>query len=134
MLGKTTRFLVAVLAAPIALMAQTVTNDEAIHAVSQVYVGLPRLLRVSWREGPEYPMGIQDSAFEILDQTIISAGGFSRHPKDVVGKHPDAFDGQTSGFTKLTFLFDPKNTEEGWRRIADAPGPPRQAAATAVVG
>jgi hypothetical protein len=77
-------------------------------------------------------MGIQDSALGVLEEKIISAGGFSRHPKDVVKKNPDAFGGHPDGFTNLTFLFDPRKPDDGWTRIADAPGPPRQAAATAV--
>src|SRR5215207_4537889 len=114
------------------LLAQAPTTTEAQHAISAVYEKLPRLLKISWREGPEYPMGIQDSSFACLGDTIISAGGFSRHPKDVVARYADAFDGQPSGFTKLTFLLDLRRPDGVWTRIADAPGPPRQAAATAV--
>src|SRR5437870_2312504 len=94
--------LLARLLCPIGLTAQTpptTTTPEAVRAISQAYEALPRLLKISWQEGPEYPMGIQDSGLGVLDGKIVSAGGFSRHPKDVVAKHPDAFDGQPTGFT-----------------------------------
>jgi len=92
------------------------------------------MLKITWSEGPEYPMGIQESACGVLDGKLISAGGFTRHPKDVVRRYPDAFGGKPSGFTKLTFLFDPLHPEAGWARIADVPGPARQGGAAAVVG
>jgi N-acetylneuraminic acid mutarotase len=97
-------------------------------------------LRIEWREGPEYPMGIQDSALAVVDGVIVSAGGFTRHPKDVVKHYPDAFAGQplmngaASGFTALTFIFDPREAHAKWKRIANIPGPARQASASAVVG
>jgi len=95
---------------------------------------LKPMLRIAWTERPEYPMGIQDSACGVLDGKFVSAGGFTRSPKDIVKVFPDAFGGQLSGFTRLTFLFDPQRPEAGWMRIADIPGPARQGAATAVVG
>jgi len=92
------------------------------------------MLKITWTEGPEYPMGIQESACGILAGKFVSAGGFTRHPKDIVKLYPDAFDGKPNGFTKLTLVFDPRRPEAGWARIADIPGPPRQGAAAAVVG
>lgn len=92
------------------------------------------MLTITWSEGPEYPMGIQDSACGIVGGKFISAGGFSRHPKDILKQHPDAFGGQPSGFTNLTFALDLADPKGGWTRIADLPGPARQAAAAAVVG
>jgi len=35
--------------------------------------GVPQ---ITWTEGPEYPMGIQDSACGIVHGKLISAGGF----------------------------------------------------------
>ena len=119
---------------PIDLVADEPTEAEAIRAVSEVYAALPRMLNITWREGPEYPLGIQDSAFAVIDSQIVSAGGFSRFPKEVLDKYPDTFEGESSGFTKVSFLFDSVKPAIGWTRIADVPGPPRQAAAAAVVG
>lgn len=91
------------------------------------------LLHIEWRLGPDYPMGIQDSAVGVVDGKVISAGGFTRYPLNILTAHPDAFGGQPSGFTKLTFVFDPLHEAAGWQRIADLPGPARQGPAVAVV-
>ena len=91
------------------------------------------MLRIEWRLGPDYPMGIQDSAVGIVNGKVVSAGGFTRHPLDIVKRIPDAFGGEPSGFTRLAFALDPKDESAGWKRIADMPGPPRQGAAVAVV-
>jgi len=93
----------------------------------------PPILKIEWREGPEYPMGIQDSVMGVLSGQLISAGGFTRHPKDVVKKFPDAFRGRPHGFTRLAFRLDLAQEKAGWMRLADIPGPPRQGAAMAVV-
>jgi N-acetylneuraminic acid mutarotase len=101
---------------------------------------LPRLLKITWREGPEYPLGIQDSAFAVVKREIVSAGGFSRHPKDVAKHYPDAFAGEpatggvASGFTGIAFTINPTDPAATWTRIVNIPGPPRQAAATVTVG
>lgn len=92
------------------------------------------MLRVDWREGPEYPLGIQDAVIGVVGSQVVAAGGFTRWPKDVLQLHPDAFGGEPSGFTSLTFAFDPAHAAAGWRRLPNMPGPPRQGAAYAVVG
>lgn len=92
---------------------------------------LKPLLKIEWRLGPDYPMGIQDSAVGCVGGKIVSAGGFTRHPLDICKQYPDAFGGESSGFTKLSFAFDPKNESAGWTRIPDMPGPARQGGAVA---
>lgn len=92
------------------------------------------LLTIRWRLGPDYPMGIQDSAVGYVGGRIVSAGGFTRHPLDILTRHPDAFGGKPSGFTKLAFALDPKHEALGWKRIPDVPGPARQGPAVAVAG
>jgi N-acetylneuraminic acid mutarotase len=94
---------------------------------------LKPILKIEWRLGPDYPMGVQDSAVGIVNGKVVSAGGFTRHPLDIVKQIPDAFGGEPSGFTRLAFALDAKNESAGWKRIADIPGPPRQGAAVAVV-
>lgn len=94
---------------------------------------LKPLLKIDWRLGPDYPLGIQDPAVGIIHGKLVAAGGFSRDPLDIVKKYPQAFGGEPSGFTKLSFVFDPKNESAGWTRIPDRPGPARQGAAVAVV-
>jgi hypothetical protein len=95
---------------------------------------LAPMLKIRWRLGPDYPMGIQDSAVGYLGGRIVSAGGFTRHPLGILTIYPDAFGGQPSGFTKLSFALDPSHEELRWQRIADIPGPARQGGAVAVVG
>jgi hypothetical protein len=94
---------------------------------------LKPMIEIKWRLGPDYPMGIQDSAVGMIHGKLISAGGFTRHPKDIVKQYPDAFGGEPSGFTKLAFALDPKDESAGWKRIADLPGPARQGMSVAVV-
>jgi hypothetical protein len=94
---------------------------------------LKPMLKIDWRLGPDYPMGIQESAVGCVGGKIVCAGGFTRHPRDICKKNPKAFGGAASGFTKLSFVFDPKNESAGWTRITDMPGPARQGAAVAVV-
>jgi len=91
------------------------------------------LLEVQWRLGPDYPMGIQDSAVGYVGGKIVSAGGFTRHPLSILARYPDAFGGRQSGFTKLAFALAPGREELGWQRIPDVPGPARQGGAVAVV-
>ena len=92
------------------------------------------MLGITWREGPEYPMGIQDSALGVVEGKVVSAGGFTRWPKEIVKTYPDAFGGAESGFTSLSFSFDPTNEDAGWTRMPDVPGPARQGSIPAVVG
>ena len=92
------------------------------------------MLHINWRHGPAYPLGIQDCSVGIIDGMVIAAGGFSRHPKGVLQDHPDAFDGEASGFTALTLALDPRVADAAWARLPDRPGPARQGAATATVG
>jgi N-acetylneuraminic acid mutarotase len=125
-LGKS--FIAAMLAA--ALGSQLSFADEY---TAPEQSELKPLLRIEWRLGPDYPMGIQDSAVGYIDGKLISAGGFTSYPLDVVKKYPDAFAGKAQGFTKLTFAFDPANESAGWQRIADMPDPARQGGAVAVV-
>ena len=81
------------------------------------------MLKIDWRQGPEYPLGIQDSAFGIIAGNIVSAGGFSRYPKDVVSHYPDTFAGGASGFTGITFAFDPASPTPVGRASRTSPAP-----------
>jgi len=91
------------------------------------------MLKIHWRLGPDYPMGIQDSAVGMIHGKLVSAGGFTRHPRDIVMQYPDAFGSQPSGFTRLAFAFDAADETAGWERIPYMPGPARQGAAVAMV-
>lgn len=91
------------------------------------------MLKIDWREGPEYPMGIQEPAMGVIGGHVVAAGGFTRSPKDVARRYPDAFGGEPSGFTSLGFALDLADQAAGWIRLPDIPGPPRQGAAHAVL-
>ena len=97
---------------------------------------------IQWRLGPDYPMGIQDSAVGYVGGKIVSAGGFTRYVPDVEGvlnKYGNIFGVDEyghplpSGFTNLALAFDPGNESAGWSRIPNLPGPARQGGAVAVV-
>lgn len=94
---------------------------------------LEPMLRIQWRLGPDYPMGIQDSALGYVGGKLVSAGGFTRHPLNIVRLHADAFGGMPSGFTLLSFALDAVQIDAAWQRIADMPRPARQGGAVAVV-
>ena len=112
------------------VVAVPVWAEEGIHAAR---TPLKPILKIRWRLAADYPMGIQDSAVGYLCGQVVSAGGFTRHPLDIVSRYPDAFGGEASGFTQLAFAIDPGREEHGWHRIADIPGPARQGGAVAVV-
>ena len=139
--GDTNMFKALVLLSTQAFLTMAVV--ACLAADNQDYrapVDLKPMLKIQWRLGPDYPMGIQDSAVGNVGDKIVSAGGFTRHPLDIVAKHPDAFGDEASGkkrqsgFTKLTFALDPAREDLGWQRIVDMPGPARQGNAVAVVG
>ena len=46
-------------------------------------------MKIDWTMGPPYPLGIQDSALGIVSGHLVSAGGFSRHPKEIVQQYPN---------------------------------------------
>jgi hypothetical protein len=94
---------------------------------------LKPILKIDWQLGPDYPMGIQDSAVGVINRKLVSAGGFTRHPLNILEQHPDAFGSEPSGFTKLTFALKLDSEPAEWHRIPDLPSPARQGAAVAVV-
>jgi hypothetical protein len=124
----------SVLFLPPSLLAETKPSREAVRAVSQAYEELPPLLEISWREAAEYPFGVQDSAVAMCSDRLVSVAGFSRHPKNAVAAYPDLFNGELNGFTAASFIFELSSSNARWTRIANAPGPPRQAAVAAAVG
>src|SRR5688572_25886414 len=105
------------LAQPLAVASNS--PGAGVSATPRLAVSADQALRISWSEGPEYPMGIQDSACGMVAGRLVSAGGFSRHTKGIAKQIPQAFGGAESGFTNLTFAYDPKRPKDGWARIAD---------------
>lgn len=112
------------------VFATAMSAQETDHSAP---TDLKPMLKIQWRLGTDYPMGIQDSALGYLSGQLVSAGGFTRHPLSIVARYPDAFGGEASGFTKLAFAIESGNDARDWQRIADVPGPARQGGAVAVV-
>jgi N-acetylneuraminic acid mutarotase len=71
-------------------------------------------------------MGIQQSAVSLLGNYLVSAGGATRYPKDVVKHYPGVFGGASQGCTSYTFALDVRQDAGHWTRIADMPGPCRE--------
>src|SRR4051794_9410846 len=84
------------------------------------------MLNIQWTFGPPYPMGIQLSAVGIVADSLISAGGATRYPKDVVTRYPNVFGGAPQGATSFTFALDTVKAGADWARIPDMPGPRRE--------
>jgi N-acetylneuraminic acid mutarotase len=86
----------------------------------------PKLLSIQWAFGPRYPMGVQLSAVDLLEGNLISVGGATRYPKDIVARYPDAFGGAAQGATSFSFALDTEWSGADWTRIPDMPGPRRE--------
>lgn len=111
---------------------------SAVNVMAEDYAATPLdelkpLLAIDWKLGPDYPMGIQDSTVGIIDNHLVSAGGYSAYPLDVVKTYPDTFGDKPHGFTKLALSLDLAKQPGEWKRIDDMPGPARQGPAVAVV-
>ena len=79
-------------------------------------------------------MGIQLSAVGLVDGILISAGGATRYPKDVVTRYPDVFAGAAQGATSISFALDTRKRGADWTRIPDLPGPKRETGMAVTVG
>lgn len=69
-----------------------------------------------------------------MGDLLVSAGGYTRYPKDVVKHYPDVFGGAEQGYTNYTFALDVVHPGSQWTRLPDMPGPPRETGVAAVVG
>lgn len=71
-------------------------------------------------------MGVQLSAVSLLGDSLISAGGATRYPKNIVSRYPDVFGGAQQGYTNYTFALNVAQAGAEWMRIPDMPGPRRE--------
>ena len=90
---------------------------------------LEPFLSITWRLGPAMPQGLQDSDGGIVDNTLISIGGFCSGQKDVPGK----LDKHPRGFLRKVWGLDLK-TNDRWRDLPEFPGNARQGLDAVVVG
>lgn len=90
---------------------------------------LKRMLKVTWRRGPDLPQGFQDSHGGFLGSTLITVGGFCSGLDDSLkpGHYP-------RGFLKKAWGLDLMKPARGWVRLPDFPGDARQGLSCTPVG
>ena len=96
---------------------------------------LPRMLNITWKKGPDLPQGLQDSSGGILNNTLITSGGFCQGAELWSGhmrcagkeyKYP-------RGFLNKTWGMD-LDSMEAWRSLPPLPCEGRQGGCFTVVG
>lgn len=89
-----------------------------------------RQLAVDWRIGPDLPQGLQDSDGGVINNTLITVGGFcSGIPEDQAMK-PGVY---PRGFLRKAWGLDLADRGAGWTALPDFPGVARQGLFAAVV-
>lgn len=83
---------------------------------------LKPMLKITWKKGADLSQGLQDSGGGIVDNTLISVGGFASGQKGVPGK-PDKY---PSGFLKKAWGLDLSQPDASWRDLPEFPGAARQ--------
>jgi hypothetical protein len=92
--------------------------------------GLPKLLTITWRKGPDLPQGFQDSAGGVVGDMLITVGGFTQGQTQGVvnkrGRYPREFLNRGWGLNL--------NSQQGaWQPLPAFPGPARQGLSGAVI-
>lgn len=90
---------------------------------------VPYLFSILWELGPDYPVGVQDSTGDIINEHyVISSGGFQKGwPSSWI---PDRYRQNRAykyrrGFLKDTYLIDIRKND-AWEKLPDFPGDARQ--------
>jgi Galactose oxidase, central domain len=106
-----------------AAMALCMTSGVVAEEPQGAAPGLPALLDINWRLGPDLPQGLQDSEVAIVNDTLISVAGFCSGEEGVVGK-PDKY---PRGFLKRVWgMVIDETAQTDWRELPDFPGDARQ--------
>jgi N-acetylneuraminate epimerase len=97
---------------------------------------LKSMLKIDWKPGPDLPQGFQDSAGGIVDDFLVTAGGFCQGASgwanvkildvEKPGRYP-------RGFLNKAWALNLKSPQAAWQTLPDFPGPPRQGLSGAVV-
>ena len=82
------------------------------------------MLAISYSLGPDLPQGFQDSDGGIVDNTLITVGGFCTGQTDVPGKA----DKYPRGFLQKTWGLNLQSPQTGWQSLPDFPGMARSGA------
>ncbi len=89
----------------------------------QQQADLPQMLTLEWSAGRPMPQGMQDNHVTLIDNWLVSVGGFCQGGDDdwKPGKYP-------RGFLNKTWGLDLDNPSAEWADLPDYPGAPRQGA------
>ena len=79
---------------------------------------LPQMLSISWQTGPDLRQGVQDSDGGIVDNTLITVGGFCAGQTDVPGKENK----YPRGFLQKAWGLNLQSPQSGWQSLPDFPG------------
>ncbi len=90
---------------------------------SSPLVPLEQMLSIDWKKGPDLPQGFQDSSGGVIGHTLVTACGFCQGKQQIASK-PGRY---PRGFLKKVWGLDLQNSSQGWVRLPDFPGAPRQA-------
>ena len=88
----------------------------------QPQASLKRMLTIEWHKGPNLPHGFQDSDGGIVDDTLISVGGFCSGQKGVRGKENK----YPRGFFDKVWCLSLGEAKAEWQAGPKFPGAPRQ--------
>lgn len=92
---------------------------------------VPLMLRIEWSRGTNLPQGFQDSDGGILGDQLITVGGFcSGGLKEDNRRKPGRY---PRGFLNKAWRLRLNSSRQGWERLPDLPGAPRQALSAARV-
>jgi N-acetylneuraminic acid mutarotase len=87
------------------------------------------MLSITWKKGPNLPQGFQDSDGGIINNTLITVGGFCQGTKSWANQ--EQLDAQKPGVYPRGFLqkawgLDLQSPQAGWQSLPDFPGAARQ--------
>jgi len=87
----------------------------------QTETELKPLLKITWSRGPDLPQGFQDSAVGIINNTLVTVGGFcsGADSPEKPGRYP-------RGFLKKVWGLDLGAEGAQWTELPDFPGAARQ--------
>ena len=88
----------------------------------QLQVSVPQMLEFTWSAGPAMPQGMQDNSVQVIDNWLVSVGGFCGGYEDdwKPGIYP-------RGFLNKVWGLDLTDEAAGWVELPPLPAKSRQA-------
>ena len=114
--------LAAVLTAPTPVVAQTAYAPQPQDSLRQMF-------SITWQKGPNLPQGFQDSDGGIVNNTLISVGGFCQgttgwaNQAQLDAEKPGVY---PRGFLQKAWGLNLQSPGAGWQSLPDFPGAARQ--------